>query len=40
MIGEKSTIPVGTFLGWLMAAIYMGGLLPQIYLNVRFQKQF
>ncbi|GMI77108.1 hypothetical protein like AT2G41050 [Hibiscus trionum] len=26
---------VGTFLGWAMAAIYMGGRLPQIYLNIR-----
>lgn len=25
---------IGTFLGWAMAAIYMGGRLPQIYLNV------
>ena len=26
---------IGTFLGWSMAAIYMGGRLPQIFLNVR-----
>ncbi|KAL4283308.1 hypothetical protein GQ457_16G019930 [Hibiscus cannabinus] len=26
---------VGTFLGWAMAAIYMGGRVPQIYLNIR-----
>ncbi|KAK9046421.1 hypothetical protein V6N11_052309 [Hibiscus sabdariffa] len=26
---------VGSFLGWAMAAIYMGGRLPQIYLNIR-----
>jgi hypothetical protein len=26
---------IGTFLGWSMAAIYMGGRLPQICLNVR-----
>lgn len=27
---------IGTFFGWVMAAIYMGGRLPQICLNVRF----
>ncbi|XP_078177057.1 vacuolar lysine transporter YPQ1-like isoform X1 [Carex rostrata] len=26
---------IGTFLGWAMAAIYMGGRLPQIYLNIK-----
>lgn len=26
---------LGQWLGWLMAVIYMGGRLPQIYLNVR-----
>ncbi|XP_020583552.1 uncharacterized protein LOC110026778 isoform X2 [Phalaenopsis equestris] len=26
---------IGTFLGWAMAAIYMGGRLPQIWLNIR-----
>ncbi|XP_065854418.1 uncharacterized protein [Euphorbia lathyris] len=26
---------VGTFLGWAMAAIYMGGRLPQIWLNIK-----
>ncbi|XP_042513719.1 seven transmembrane protein 1-like isoform X2 [Macadamia integrifolia] len=26
---------IGTFLGWAMAAIYMGGRLPQIFLNIR-----
>lgn len=25
---------VGQWLGWMMAAIYMGGRIPQIYLNV------
>nr|XP_043622719.1 uncharacterized protein LOC122594308 [Erigeron canadensis] len=28
-------IGIGTFLGWGMAAIYMGGRLPQIFLNIR-----
>ncbi|XP_010251611.1 PREDICTED: probable vacuolar amino acid transporter YPQ1 isoform X2 [Nelumbo nucifera] len=32
--GEGSS-SVGTFLGWAMAAIYMGGRLPQIWLNIR-----
>ncbi|CAI9297579.1 unnamed protein product [Lactuca saligna] len=34
---ERSTqsIGIGTFLGWGMAAIYMGGRLPQIFLNIR-----
>lgn len=27
---------IGSYLGWAMAAIYMGGRLPQICLNVRF----
>nr|CAD1829083.1 unnamed protein product [Ananas comosus var. bracteatus] len=31
--GESSGI--GSFLGWAMAAIYMGGRLPQIFLNIR-----
>lgn len=26
---------IGSILGWLMAAIYMGGRLPQIFLNVK-----
>ncbi|KAJ4789273.1 PQ-loop repeat family protein / transmembrane family protein [Rhynchospora pubera] len=26
---------IGTFLGWAMAVIYMGGRLPQIYLNIK-----
>ncbi|KAI3514450.1 hypothetical protein L1887_12859 [Cichorium endivia] len=29
------SIGIGTFLGWGMAAIYMGGRLPQIFLNIR-----
>lgn len=29
------SIGIGTILGWGMAAIYMGGRLPQIFLNVR-----
>ncbi|KAM7259779.1 hypothetical protein ACFE04_015520 [Oxalis oulophora] len=32
--GEGSS-DIGTFLGWGMAAIYMGGRLPQIWLNIR-----
>jgi len=39
IVGESSS-PVGTWLGWIMAAIYMGGRLPQIWKNVRFQKPF
>jgi len=35
MIGEQSTSLVGTWLGWIMAAIYMGGRFPQIWKNVR-----
>eukprot|EP00252_Welwitschia_mirabilis_P003168 TRINITY_DN13252_c0_g3_i7.p1 TRINITY_DN13252_c0_g3~~TRINITY_DN13252_c0_g3_i7.p1 ORF type:complete len:412 (-),score=50.95 TRINITY_DN13252_c0_g3_i7:1356-2591(-) len=34
-LGETSSSPLGTLLGWVMAAIYMGGRLPQIYLNIR-----
>ncbi|KAK8696778.1 hypothetical protein V6N13_001904 [Hibiscus sabdariffa] len=37
-LGEKVSEEgsrVGTFLGWAMAAIYMGGRVPQIYLNIR-----
>lgn len=37
-LGESSIeggSEVGTFLGWAMAAIYMGGRLPQICLNIR-----
>ncbi|KAK1408521.1 hypothetical protein QVD17_40366 [Tagetes erecta] len=29
------SIGIGTFLGWGMAAIYMGGRLPQIFLNIK-----
>lgn len=32
---DDSGSGVGELLGWLMAAIYMGGRVPQIYLNVR-----
>lgn len=31
---ENSSSPLGTWLGWIMAAIYMGARLPQISLNV------
>ncbi|KAK3039431.1 hypothetical protein RJ639_029230 [Escallonia herrerae] len=33
--GNKKNGGIGTFLGWGMAAIYMGGRLPQICLNIR-----
>ncbi|KAJ9548046.1 LOW QUALITY PROTEIN: hypothetical protein OSB04_020589 [Centaurea solstitialis] len=35
--GQKGTESngIGTFLGWGMAAIYVGGRLPQIYLNIK-----
>ncbi|KAF6147770.1 hypothetical protein GIB67_006743, partial [Kingdonia uniflora] len=33
--GGEGNSGIGTFLGWVMAAIYMGGRLPQIYLNIR-----
>ncbi|KAK2970851.1 hypothetical protein RJ640_016647 [Escallonia rubra] len=33
--GNKENGGIGTFLGWGMAAIYMGGRLPQICLNIR-----
>ncbi|GLJ24499.1 hypothetical protein SUGI_0468050 [Cryptomeria japonica] len=32
---ENSSSPLGTWLGWLMAAIYMGARFPQISLNIR-----
>ncbi|KAL4583498.1 hypothetical protein LXL04_008072 [Taraxacum kok-saghyz] len=31
----SGSIGIGTFLGWGMAAIYMGGRFPQIFLNIR-----
>lgn len=34
MIQEQSRSPVGTYLGWVMAIIYMGGRFPQICLNI------
>lgn len=34
-IGEQSSSRIGTWLGWIMAAIYMGGRIPQIWKNVR-----
>ncbi|KAF9664474.1 hypothetical protein SADUNF_Sadunf16G0022500 [Salix dunnii] len=33
--GSGSGSGIGTFLGWSMAAIYMGGRLPQIFLNIK-----
>jgi len=35
IIGEQSASVVGTWLGWIMAAIYMGGRFPQIWKNVQ-----
>ncbi|EEF41820.1 conserved hypothetical protein [Ricinus communis] len=32
--GAEGSTGIGTFLGWAMAAIYMGGRLPQILLNL------
>ncbi|KAH9307860.1 hypothetical protein KI387_035771, partial [Taxus chinensis] len=32
---EESSSELGTWLGWLMAAIYMGGRIPQISLNIK-----
>lgn len=34
-IGEQSVSIAGTWLGWIMAAIYMGGRVPQIWKNVQ-----
>ena len=34
VLKEVEANPYGILLGWIMAAIYMGGRLPQIYLNV------
>lgn len=34
-IHEQSVSPLGTWLGWIMAAIYMGGRFPQIWKNVQ-----
>ncbi|MED6183222.1 hypothetical protein PIB30_036011 [Stylosanthes scabra] len=34
-IQEQESAVVGQCLGWLMAAIYMGGRLPQIFLNIK-----
>lgn len=36
---EEESNTIGLWLGWIMAAIYMGGRLPQILLNVSSQKQ-
>ncbi|KAL6988589.1 hypothetical protein U1Q18_014341 [Sarracenia purpurea var. burkii] len=33
--GGGGSSRIGTFLGWGMAAIYMGGRIPQIWLNIR-----
>ncbi|KAB2631628.1 hypothetical protein D8674_009147 [Pyrus ussuriensis x Pyrus communis] len=34
-MGTKHSSGIGTFLGWGMAVIYIGGRFPQIYLNIR-----
>ncbi|CAN1129259.1 Probable vacuolar amino acid transporter YPQ1 [Linum perenne] len=33
--GGMASSAVGQWLGWLMAAIYMGGRIPQIWLNIK-----
>ncbi|XP_022152069.1 uncharacterized protein LOC111019873 isoform X2 [Momordica charantia] len=33
--GNEGSSGIGTYLGWAMAVIYMGGRLPQIFLNIR-----
>lgn len=33
--GSSGAADIGSYLGWGMAIIYMGGRLPQIFLNVR-----
>ena len=38
MVAEETASIVGTWLGWVMAAIYMGGRLPQILKNVTSQR--
>lgn len=35
VLQEFESNPYGILLGWIMAAIYMGGRLPQIYLNIK-----
>lgn len=35
LMKEIEANPYGRILGWIMAAIYMGGRLPQIYLNIK-----
>ncbi|PWZ09738.1 hypothetical protein Zm00014a_037913 [Zea mays] len=37
-LSQSSRSEIGSFLGWAMAMIYMGGRLPQILLNVRLHK--
>ncbi|AQK89384.1 PQ-loop repeat family protein / transmembrane family protein [Zea mays] len=37
-LSQSSGSEIGSFLGWAMAMIYMGGRLPQILLNVRLHK--
>lgn len=38
-VSNGSGSGIGSFLGWAMAVIYMGGRLPQIWLNVILHKQ-
>jgi hypothetical protein len=38
-LSHGSGSEVGSFLGWAMAIIYMGGRLPQIFLNVSHHKK-
>jgi hypothetical protein len=37
-VSNGSGSGIGSFLGWAMAVIYMGGRLPQIWLNVILHK--
>jgi len=34
--GASGTSSIGTFLGWAMTVVYLGGRMPQIFLNVSY----
>jgi solute carrier family 66 (lysosomal lysine-arginine transporter), member 1 len=34
--GASGTSGIGTFLGWAMTVVYLGGRMPQIFLNVSY----
>lgn len=38
--GASGTSSIGTFFGWAMAVIYLGGRMPQIFLNVSYIHTF